>query len=160
MTHLRLGLRTDGGIGKYIKQKSLNNKAWAYIGRFFFIFGFFIMLIIILMSIVFGIVIDTFAGLREKSNEIEHDIKNICFICGASRDEIEKINLNFKSHINGEHDIWTYAEYMIGLKFVDPHETNAVNSYAIEMISNKNISWIPSFKSFQIEKELEDHEGH
>jgi hypothetical protein len=35
---------------------------------------------------------------------------------------------------------------MIGLKFVDPQETNAINSFVIEQLENKKISWFPSFE--------------
>ena len=159
MTHFNYGLRTDGGIGEYIKLKSFNHKAWAYGARFIFILGFFIIVTIILMSIVFGIVIDTFAGLREKYNLIEYDKNNVCFICGVSRDDLEKYGGNFESHINEEHKIWTYVEYIMGLKFVDSQETNSVNSYVIEMISKKNIAWFPSFKGNQKEKDFEEHQG-
>jgi hypothetical protein len=34
---------------------------------------------------------------------------------------------------------------MIGLKFVDPQETNAVNSFVIEQLEDKKISWFPLF---------------
>jgi hypothetical protein len=158
MTHLNLGLRTSGGIGTYIKKKSLNIDPLSYSLRFFFILGFFIMVIVILLSIMFGIVIDTFGGLREKAHETENDMMNVCFICGASRDELEKQSVNFKKHISGEHYLWTYAEYMIGLQFIDPQETNAVNSYVIGMISKKNISWLPSFKSTLTHEEDNEHE--
>ena len=34
---------------------------------------------------------------------------------------------------------------MIGLKFVDPQETNAINSFVIQQLEDKKISWFPSF---------------
>ena len=34
---------------------------------------------------------------------------------------------------------------MIGLKFEDPQETNAINSFVIEQLQDKKISWFPSF---------------
>jgi hypothetical protein len=96
-----------------------------------------------LFSILFGIVIDTFAELREASQAVEFDMNNICFICGSKKDELEKENVNFYKHIRTDHYIWQYAEYIIGLKYVDPQETNAVNSYVIDMVNKKQISWFP-----------------
>jgi hypothetical protein len=40
---------------------------------------------VICLNVIFGIIIDTFAQLREASGNIEEDKKNICFICGLSR---------------------------------------------------------------------------
>jgi len=41
---------------------------------------------------------------------------------------------------------------MIGLKFVDPQETNAINSYVIDMMASKSISWFPVSKLSNSEK--------
>jgi hypothetical protein len=41
------------------------------------------------------------------------------------------------------HNIWTYVEYMLGLRFVDIQETNAINSYVIESLEKKEIAWFP-----------------
>lgn len=46
------------------------------------------------LNIIFGIIIDTFAGififqylkeLRDRRNKMEEDMRNICFICGLDR---------------------------------------------------------------------------
>lgn len=40
---------------------------------------------IILLNVVLGIIVDSFAQLRESAGEREEDIKNVCFICGLDR---------------------------------------------------------------------------
>jgi hypothetical protein len=97
-----------------------------------------------MLSIIFGIIIDTFAELRDKSRRDELDKNNFCYICGANKEELEKENIDFRKHVNDDHSLWTYVDYIIGLKFVDPQETNAVNSYVIDNISNKSIAWFPA----------------
>ena len=37
------------------------------------------------MNIISGIMIDTFAEMRDKRNFIEQDKKNRCFICGIEK---------------------------------------------------------------------------
>ena len=98
-----------------------------------------------MLNFVGGSVIDTFAELREKSSEDLYDMKNVCFICNGTRNDIEKQGEIFDQHIENVHNIWTYIDYMIGLKFVDPQETNAINSFVIEQLQDKKISWFPSF---------------
>jgi hypothetical protein len=138
------GVRTDGGIGDYLKKPQLYTDHAYFVGRFFFEFMFFIVVVVIMLGVVFGIIIDTFAELREKTDHIENDMKNVCFICGSKKDQLEKECINYEDHIANDHNIWNYALYIIGLKFVDPQETNAINSYVIEMNSERSISWFPS----------------
>lgn len=42
---------------------------------------FFLLIVTILLNIIFGIIIDTFAQLREISKNRDYDQKNFCFIC-------------------------------------------------------------------------------
>lgn len=156
LTHLDYGLRTDGGIGYWLTDANYFDNRGYFVGRFFYEMGFFVAVIVILLSIVFGIIIDTFAELREESHEIEHDKKDVCFICGARRDVLEKNCQNYETHITKEHNVIDYINYIIGLKFVDPQETNAINSYVIEMVENKSISWFPSSKDSHSEHEEEE----
>ena len=43
---------------------------------------FFFVVIIIVLNLIFGVIIDTFADLRSEKQQKEEIIKNSCFICG------------------------------------------------------------------------------
>lgn len=47
--------------------------------------SFFVVLIIIVLNLIFGVIIDTFGDLRTEKNEKEDILKNTCFICGLER---------------------------------------------------------------------------
>ncbi len=47
-------------------------------------------ILIITINIVAGIIIDTFASLRETEKEKNSDIQEICFICGNRKETFEK----------------------------------------------------------------------
>ena len=145
LTHMEFGLRTDGGIGEFIQKISFPTDPLYFMGMFMFQFIFYLLVIVIMLQVIGGSVIDTFAELREKSQEDAYDMNNVCFICNGTRNEIEKQGEVFEDHISKVHNIWTYVDYMIGLKFVDPQETNAINSFVIEQLEDKKISWFPSF---------------
>jgi len=145
LSHLEFGLRTDGGIGEYIAKLSFIDTPGYFMGMFFFQFTFYIITIVIMLAVIGGSVIDTFAELRDKSRKDLNDLNNKCFICHGNRDEIEKGGEVFEEHIKSVHNVWDYVDYMIGLKFVDPQETNAINSFVIEQLQDKKISWFPSF---------------
>lgn len=43
---------------------------------------FFFIVIIIVLNLIFGVIIDTFADLRSEKQQREEILKNSCFICG------------------------------------------------------------------------------
>ena len=147
LTHMNFGLRTDGGIGEFIAKVSFLDEPYYFIGMFFFQLIFFIMIMVLILAIIGGTIIDTFAELLEKEQKDKNDMNNVCFICNGERNSIEKKGENFQEHITKVHNMWTYVDYLIGLKFVDPQETNAINSFVIEKVEEKNISWFPSYSN-------------
>jgi hypothetical protein len=54
---------------------------------------FFIVIITIILNVVFGIIIDSFAQLRENDNFRDQDIKNNCFICNLDRYTVSLLHL-------------------------------------------------------------------
>ena len=50
----------------------------------------------------------------------------------------EKNGQKFINHVEKEHNMWTYVEYILGLRFIDIQETNAINSYVMEKIEKKD----------------------
>lgn len=45
---------------------------------------FFFIVIIIVLNLIFGVIIDTFADLRSEKQRKEEILKTTCFICGMS----------------------------------------------------------------------------
>ena len=62
-----IGLRSGGGVGEPIFQPSPDSTD-RFISRFFYDITFFVLIIVIWMNVIFGIIIDTFASLREIKN--------------------------------------------------------------------------------------------
>jgi len=156
LTNINYGLRIDGAIGEFgLKQIWDENhynylEIWAY-GNLFLILEIFFVLAIIL-----GIVIDTYSQLRDATDMVENDKEFVCFICGHNKNYFEKRNINFNQHIKYEHNMWTYIEYIICLKYMDPQETNAINSYVIEEIGKQSINWFPELPQELEEKQSEN----
>lgn len=46
---------------------------------------FFFIVIIIVLNLIFGVIIDTFADLRSEKQKKEEILKTTCFICGEAR---------------------------------------------------------------------------
>ena len=60
---------------------------------FNFIYILFINLIV--TAIISGIIIDTFAQMRQDAEKIADDSKNLCFICNIERERFEMNGINF-----------------------------------------------------------------
>jgi hypothetical protein len=81
---------------------------------------FFIAVPTCLISVVTGIIIDSFTEIRQSINERREKLENSCFICDISSDVWRKValdmstsgqrgdGLNFATHVNCEHNILDY----------------------------------------------------
>jgi len=152
------GLRSHGGFGDMLEKPQFLKDRLTYYGRFFHDLVFFIVIIVFLLNIIFGIIIVSFRDLRINTSKKEYDIQNICFICGDSKEELEKQNISFREHTDQVHSIWNYMYYIILVKNSDPTDLNSVNSYVYENIQKKSIGWIPT-KDFNAKKDDEEENG-
>jgi hypothetical protein len=73
---------------------------------------FFIVIITIILNVVFGIIIDSFAQLRENDNFRDQDIKNNCFICNLDRYTVSLFHLiHFDSIAWPRHWGWVWPPH-------------------------------------------------
>merc|ERR1712020_824958 len=101
---------------------------------------FFFLVIIIVLNLIFGVIIDTFADLRAEKQEKEETLKNSCFICGLERKAFDNKNVTFEEHIRREHNMWHYLYFIVLIKVKDPTEFTGPESYVHEMVKVKIIT--------------------
>lgn len=152
-----LGPRSSGSIGDVLLRPSYGSDhkdvyyiRWLYDVTIFFIVN------IICMKLIFGIIIDTFAELRDKKNNKDHDRFNKCFICNLERYEFDKNADGYDNHIRRDHKIWNYLYFMYAIKKKDPTEYNGIETYVSEMMAKDDIVWVPSEKALCIQKDNAD----
>lgn len=97
---------------------------------------FFVVIIVLLLNIIFGIIIDTFGQLREESSEKQELMASFCFICGISKDVFDSRasngalggvgGLNFTGHIENEHNMWDYMLFLLYLQEKNPNDYNGI----------------------------------
>ena len=142
-THLSYGMRFDGGIADRMEPASFTHEKEYYIGRFFYEELYFLILVILVLNIIYGVIIDAFSELRNNEEKINRDKEEVCFICGIDKETCQKKGEKLEAHLENVHNLWIYVEYMIGLKLVDIQDTNAINSYVIESLEQKELAWFP-----------------
>jgi inositol 1,4,5-triphosphate receptor type 1 len=149
ITTLNQGLRNGGGIGDVLRPPSSTEPFYTL--RLIYDMLFFFVVIIIVLNLIFGVIIDTFADLRSEKQNKEEVIKNTCFICGLERkvgvgpivfriktwifsQEFDNKNVTFEEHIRTEHNMWHYLYFIVLIKVKDPTEFTGPESYVHQMV--------------------------
>uniref|UniRef100_A0A8U8C8S4 Inositol 1,4,5-trisphosphate receptor n=1 Tax=Geospiza parvula TaxID=87175 RepID=A0A8U8C8S4_GEOPR len=111
---------------------------------------FFFMVIIIVLNLIFGVIIDTFADLRSEKQKKEEILKTTCFICGLERDKFDNKTVTFEEHIKEEHNMWHYLCFIVLVKVKDSTEYTGPESYVAEMIKERNLDWFPRMRAMSL----------
>jgi len=113
---------------------------------------FFLVIIIIIQNLIFGVIIDTFADLRAEKNRKDNMLKNTCFICGLQRSEFENKEVTFEFHISREHNLWHYLYFIVHLNTKDTTEFTGPESYVYKMTSSKppDLEWFPRLRCMSL----------
>ncbi|XP_051776949.1 inositol 1,4,5-trisphosphate receptor type 1-like isoform X1 [Erpetoichthys calabaricus] len=148
VTVLSHGLRSGGGVGDVLRKPSKEEPLFA--ARVIYDLLFFFMVIIIVLNLIFGVIIDTFADLRSEKQKKEEVLKTTCFICGLERDKFDNKTVTFEEHIKEEHNMWHYLCFIVLVKVKDSTEYTGPESYVAEMIKEHNLDWFPRMRAMSL----------
>ena len=149
------GARSGGGIGDVLPVISYKNDTNMFIARFFYDMTFYIFIIMIMGNVTFGLIVDSFGALRDETYSYENDKENICFICQLSRDGCLLKNINYDNHVNDEHNIWNYVDFLCHLHLYDSNNFSRIEGFVWEKLLEKDYGWIP----INIDEGGEDEDG-
>ncbi|XP_070152834.1 inositol 1,4,5-trisphosphate receptor-like isoform X2 [Polyergus mexicanus] len=145
VTTLNQGLRNGGGIGDVLRAPSSIEPL--FVARVVYDLLFFFIVIIIVLNLIFGVIIDTFADLRSEKQQKELILKNTCFICGLNRSAFDNKTVSFEEHIKHEHNMWHYLYFIVLVKVKDPTEFTGPESYVYAMVKDRNLEWFPRLRA-------------
>ncbi|XP_076840863.1 inositol 1,4,5-trisphosphate-gated calcium channel ITPR2 isoform X1 [Brachyhypopomus gauderio] len=148
ITVLNHGLRNGGGIADILRKPSKDEPMFA--ARVVYDLLFFFVVIIIVLNLIFGVIIDTFADLRSEKQGKEEVLKTTCFICGLERDKFDNKTVSFEEHIKVEHNMWHYLYFLVLVRVKDPTEYTGPESYVAQMIKEKNLDWFPRMRAMSL----------
>ncbi len=138
-----IGFRNRAGAGLVLSTRSYFYNLSLFISKTFYDILFFMIIVIIMCKIIFGIILDSFRHLRGIEYKNDRDYNYRCFICNSEKDNLEKNSINFSEHLEIHHNMWDYAFYIISLRLKDKQDLNSNNSYVKEQIEKRSISWFP-----------------
>ena len=152
LSTVNYGLRGGGGIGENLPtQTAVVENIQGFYFRAVYDLTFFLIVITILLNIIFGIIIDTFAQLRDAKTDTDDDIKNTCFICNIDRQVLDRdTEEGFDEHITRDHSVWQYLNFIIHLLSIDTSELNGTESYILALYEVGDHTWFPMGKSQKI----------
>ncbi|KNC81973.1 hypothetical protein SARC_05737 [Sphaeroforma arctica JP610] len=150
VTTMNNGLRNGGGIGDVLRVRSKDEPLYG--GRVVYDLMFYFIVIIIIMNLIFGVIIDTFADLRAEKNDTEDNMKNTCYVCGLSRTAFDSSSraATFEQHTLTEHNVWDYVYFMTHLRIKDSTEFTGPESYVKRMLDERDNSWFPRMQAISL----------
>ncbi|KAI7798187.1 putative inositol 1, partial [Triplophysa rosa] len=148
VTVLNHGLRNGGGVGDVLRKPSKNEPLFP--ARVVYDLLFYFVVIIIVLNLIFGVIIDTFADLRSEKQKKEEVLKTTCFICCLERDKFDNKTVSFEEHVKLEHNIWNYLYFIVLVREKNKTDYTGPESYVAHMIKNKNLDWFPRMQAMSL----------
>uniref|UniRef100_A0A8D2JDT2 Inositol 1,4,5-trisphosphate receptor n=1 Tax=Varanus komodoensis TaxID=61221 RepID=A0A8D2JDT2_VARKO len=149
VTVLNHGLRNGGGVGDILRKPSKDESLFP--ARVIYDLLFFFIVIIIVLNLIFGVIIDTFADLRSEKQKKEEILKTTCFICGLERDKFDNKTVSFEEHIKFEHNMWNYLYFIVLVRVKNKTDYTGPESYVAQMIKVRtNLDWFPRMRAMSL----------
>ncbi|KFO23129.1 Inositol 1,4,5-trisphosphate receptor type 3 [Fukomys damarensis] len=148
VTVMNHGLRNGGGVGDILRRPSKDEALFP--ARVVYDLLFYFIVIIIVLNLIFGVIIDTFADLRSEKQKKEEILKTTCFICGLERDKFDNKTVSFEEHIKLEHNMWSYLHFIVLVRVKNRTDYTGPESYVAQMIKNKNLDWFPRMRAMSL----------
>lgn len=99
-------------------------------------------------NIISGFMLDAFDELGSKTQELDNDKSNFCYICNISREKLEKNGDKFQSHISTKHHLWNYIFYIISLQEKNQTDYTGIEYYISQKYNlpdeQMDVTWIPN----------------
>jgi hypothetical protein len=142
---MNYGVRSGGGIGDSLPKASFHKSSDYYIRIFFYNVSFFIIIVLVMGNVFLGIIVDSFAELRDANDAFDTDYNDVCFICQLSRDKSTSKAIDFDKHVAEKHFVWNYVYFMVYLLTNNPYDLSQIENEIYESLKKGDnaIGWIP-----------------
>ena len=149
--------KNDGGVSGYLAEPYSNSDSTMDIryGRVAFDNAFNFIVLILVVQILAGIIIDKFSELREDTEKRVENQYSECFICGQTRESLEKQfgSEGFNFHIKHQHNLWDYLYFVA---FLQAKKVNKMTDFTeMERFVQEADGnyWFPCYFDYEEERE-------
>jgi len=144
---MTVGLRKSD-IGEIMNDRPSTDPLFAW--QLVFSFLFWVLIIIILLNIIFGIIIDTFGELRTAHLAVKQNMENTCFICRCDRFTLDVKGGGFENHVKTEHNMWQYLFMIIHIREKDQNDYNGWEGYVSQMLKKEDLQFFPQLDAISL----------
>jgi len=132
-------------------------KSADWLARILFDAAFFIWVGIILFTSITALLVDALGKARMDAAKREHEVRNVCFVCGMTRTIYDDFGLkpgsaSYDDHCEKDHDPWIYVSYVAYLRKKVTSQLSGIESFVKHEI-DKQGSWVPSKTCFVLESQ-------
>ncbi|KAF1774718.1 MIR motif [Phytophthora cactorum] len=160
LVSLDQGLKSGGGLGSYLRQIPLGTSAHSY-GRLAFDVLYNILLVVLLLNLIFGVIIDTFASLRTNDQEKILDMQGRCFICSIDAYTFDRATKRgFHDHISRDHNMWHYLYLFVHIRKKSITDYNGLELFLAMRMAKKDMSFFPTHRALSLTKRGDFEENH
>jgi hypothetical protein len=96
-----------------------------------------------------GLIIDSFGELRDRLEAEKEDDETKCFVCGLSRDELDKEAHGFERHVHEEHRKLHYLFFFMHVMEKRGTEHTGQESYVHDMYLRADYAFFPLARAFR-----------
>lgn len=124
-----------------------------------FEFSYFVVVVTVLLNVIFGIIVDTFAQLRHNNLETLHDMENSCFICSIDRFTFDRVAQGFEEHIKMDHYMWNYFYLSVHLREKPVSEHSTWEADVFSKMTRSDTAFFPISKALVLHSMKKDEEA-
>lgn len=135
------GFRLGGGIGDTMNIQPHSNKMYWHFTTIKL--AFFFVINVMFLNIIFGVIIDTFAALRQEHKDRMTDQLHVCYVCGFGRTDFSAESKDFDVHLEKQHDPWHYVNFLYYVVKIGDLNLNGLEQYAFDNYSACKTDWLP-----------------
>jgi hypothetical protein len=118
---------------------------------------FYVTILVVMLNVVFGIIIDRFAELRDEKRDQNNAMTATCFVCGIEKQQFDNEGLKynneldaFSHHIEKEHNMWSYFKCQLYIHTKEKTELTGAESFLLKCLETDNTEWVPINKALRL----------
>lgn len=134
-----------------IRAASYNDKA-SFFGGYLMDVVFHMAVNFLSVSLVIGTIVDSLAELRLQEERKSKSLGTRCFMCDLERGWFDRKANGFEAHIRGEHCLWSYLEFVYGLRSRSRNSYSGIEQAVVDQLLKQTIEWLPNSRAVVLEK--------
>ncbi|KAL5265436.1 hypothetical protein ACHWQZ_G006224 [Mnemiopsis leidyi] len=116
--------------------------------------SFWILFTVIGLNVVTSLILDGFRQLKAEREKALKDMTTLCTVCGLSKDHLTTNGISWSTHVEREHNIWSYITFFYYLQEHDGR-FSAVENEVLQKFQKADPSFLPSGRCISMDTKVD-----